>query len=65
MENLQQFEGMIGQLMAPDNSLRGQAEAAFNDAKKNPDLLVGSLVRLIRQSQHEQVLFHNFLYFIL
>jgi len=56
MANFQLFEGMIAQLMATDNNLRGQAEAAFQDTKKtNPELAVSGLIHLLRNSQQEEV----------
>ena len=42
-------------LMSPDNNVRGQAEAAFNQAKDKPDLLMGGLITLLRTNQAEQV----------
>jgi len=53
--NLQQFEQIILQILSPDNNLRTQAEAAFNETKKQPDFCVLSLLELSRRSQHEQV----------
>jgi len=53
--NLQQFEQIILQNLTPDNAIRAQAEAAFNETKKQPDFCILSLVQLIRQSSHEQV----------
>lgn len=53
--NLQQFEQIILQNLTPDNAVRAQAEAAFNETKKQPDFCILSLVQLIRQSSHEQV----------
>ena len=52
---LLQFEQMVGALMSPDNNVRGQAEAAFNQAKSNPDVLMSGLVHLLRHNQAEQV----------
>ena len=52
---LSQFEMMIGALMSPDNNVRGQAEATFNQAKANPDILVSALVHLLRHNESEQV----------
>jgi len=53
--NIQQFEQLIGQILSTDNAARQQAEAAFNETKKNPDLCILSLLELVRSSQHEQV----------
>jgi len=52
MSNMEQ---LVGNLMSADNNVRGTAEALFNESKKQPDMLVVSLVQLIRASQHEQI----------
>ena len=52
---LSQFEMMIGALMSADNNVRGQAEASFNQAKTNPDILISALVHLLRRNESEQV----------
>ena len=41
-------------IRSSDNTARGQAEAAFNQAKSNPDLLISALVHLLRNNQQEQ-----------
>eukprot|EP01012_Entosiphon_sulcatum_P040612 TRINITY_DN542_c0_g1_i1.p1 TRINITY_DN542_c0_g1~~TRINITY_DN542_c0_g1_i1.p1 ORF type:complete len:1085 (-),score=290.63 TRINITY_DN542_c0_g1_i1:1051-4281(-) len=46
----QEFEGIVRQLMSPDNSARGQAEAIFEQAKGNPTWLVPALMTVIQQS---------------
>ena len=55
MADLAQFEQVIMALMSPDNNVRGQAEAAFNQAKANPDALISALTQLLRTNQQEQV----------
>ena len=52
---ISQFEIMIRALMAPENNVRGQAEAAFHQAKESPDALVPGLVHLLRHNDSEQV----------
>ncbi|EFC44019.1 karyopherin beta [Naegleria gruberi] len=55
MSNLQEFEQVIANILSPDNNIRNQAEAYYNSTKSNPDLCVGSLVQLLRSSQHIHV----------
>lgn len=43
-------DAIIGQMMSADNEQRSAAEAAFNEARKNPDGLVGSLIQVLRSS---------------
>ena len=52
---LAQFEMMINALMSNDNNMRSQAEAAFNQAKANPNALMASLITMLRSNQSEQV----------
>ena len=52
---INQYQQMIEALMSPDNNVRGQAEAAFNQAKANPDVMVsalGTCCGIIRASRH-------------
>ncbi|KAL1510219.1 hypothetical protein AB1Y20_006547 [Prymnesium parvum] len=49
------YEQMVVALMSPDNNMRNQAEAAFNQAKGNPDQLVTALITLLRTNANEQV----------
>lgn len=51
---LQQFEQVVLALMSPDNTVRGQAEEAFNQAKQNPDALFTTLVTHLRKNSGEQ-----------
>ena len=54
-QHLAQFKEVISTLMSGDNALRGQAEEAYNTAKKtNPDVLCQCLVHLLRNDQDEQ-----------
>ncbi|KAL6068524.1 Importin-5 [Balamuthia mandrillaris] len=56
MGSIEEFETLITQLMSPDNNLRGQAEATFNNAvKQAPDQLILSLVQLLRSSGNQHV----------
>ena len=48
------MEACVQALMSPDNTIRSQAEEAFNQAKQQPDQLVPALVGLLRGSQNEQ-----------
>ncbi|KAL3902765.1 MAG: hypothetical protein SGPRY_011934 [Prymnesium sp.] len=48
------YEQMVVALMSPDNNLRNQAEAAFNQAKANPDQLVTALLTLLRNNADQQ-----------
>ena len=63
MSNLQEFEQVIANILSPDNNIRNQAEAYYNSTKSNPDLCVGSLVQLLRSSQHIHVGFNFYSYF--
>lgn len=49
------YEQMVVALMSPDNVLRNQAEAAFNQEKGNPDVMIRSLVHLLTTNQNQQV----------
>ena len=51
---LQQFEQMVLALMSPDNTMRGQAEETFNQAKQNPDALTTALLTHLRKNGGEQ-----------
>ena len=51
---LQQFEQVVLALMSPDNTVRGQAEETFNQAKQNPDALTTALVTHLRKNGGEQ-----------
>ena len=52
---LAQFEQIISALMSPDNTVRNQAEAAYTQAKADPNMLMGALISLLRNNQSEQV----------
>ncbi len=56
---INQYQQMIEALMSPDNNVRGQAEAAFNQAKANPDVMVSALAHLLRNNQSEQARARN------
>lgn len=55
MSTLQEFEQIIANILSPDNNIRNQAEQLYNNSKSNPDFCVGSLVQLLRSSQHIHV----------
>lgn len=44
------FENIIKQMLSANNDARHAAEGAFEEAKKNPDALVGSLMQVLRNS---------------
>ena len=47
------FEALIQQLMSADNDSRKQAESLLDQLKQHStDLVVGNLIRLMRQSQN-------------
>jgi len=50
-----QYEQVILALMSADNSVRDQAEQAYNQAKAKPDELITVLVTLLANSAKEQV----------
>ena len=50
MANGGPFETVIQQMLSSNNEARQAAETAFNEAKSNPDGLVGNLVRVLRNS---------------
>jgi hypothetical protein len=51
-----EFEQLVVHLMSADNTARGQAERAFNDAiKQAPDTVTMALVQAIRTSQNQPV----------
>jgi len=52
---LEQFEALIQQLSSPDNAMRKNAEATFQEMKKSPLYLAPSLMKLIRGSQNEMI----------
>ena len=52
---MMQFEQMIGALMSTDNSVRSQAEEAFNQAKANADVLISGLITLLRTKQGDEM----------
>lgn len=48
------LDGIIKQMLSADNESRQAAEAAFNEAKKNPDGLVGNLMQVLRASSEAE-----------
>ena len=52
---MEQMEACVQALMSPDNTIRSQAEEAFNQAKQQPEQLVPALAGLLGGSQNEQV----------
>ena len=48
------FESLIAQMLTANNDQRQAAEAAFNDAKKNPDALAGNLMQSLRGSTESE-----------
>src|SRR5687767_11894268 len=56
MSDLAQFEGLIGNLMQPDNNIRGQAESYFTQLKLHePEKAVLSLLSCARNSTSLEV----------
>ncbi|KAF0980794.1 hypothetical protein FDP41_013277 [Naegleria fowleri] len=55
MSNIQEFEQIIANILSHDNNVRNHAEQLFNASKSNPDFCVGSLLHLLRHSQHIHV----------
>ena len=54
------FHTLIESLMSVDNNARSAAEAAFNEAKKQPEPLVSGLVQCAVSSPRDEVsLFHT------
>lgn len=51
---LQQFEQIIQALLSGDNNIRSQAEAAYNAAKANLDVLISGLIHLLRRQESEE-----------
>eukprot|EP00965_Chrysotila_dentata_P233417 6199564-Pleurochrysis_carterae.AAC.2 len=52
---MEQHEQLILALMSPDNTIRGQAEEAYNQAKQQPAQLLPVLIGLLGGSGNEQV----------
>jgi len=50
---LAQFKVMLDGLMSADNNIRGQAEAAFNNSKSNPDMLVTGLLTILSSGEEQ------------
>lgn len=49
-ELLARYEALVGALMVPDNNARGQAEAAYNRMKSEPESLVLGMLHCARYS---------------
>lgn len=51
------FEGLVSQLMQPDDAIRSQAESVFEQLKAHADALIGNFLVVLRQSasvEHRQ-----------
>lgn len=48
---MDQFEAIINSLLSHDNNIRKQAEAAYEQAKAQPDVLVSGLIFLLRRQE--------------
>lgn len=46
------FEGLLTQLMLPDDEVRSGAEAVFEQLKQHPDALISNFLVVMRQSQN-------------
>lgn len=49
------FEQLAQHMLSADNEARQAAEAAFEEAKKQPDVLVGNLVQSLRGCQEAEI----------
>jgi hypothetical protein len=53
----QAFEGLVAQLLQPEDEIRSRAEAVFEQLKQQPDALVGNFLVIMRGSanvEHRQ-----------
>jgi hypothetical protein len=52
----EQLAAMVRALLSPDNTLRNQAETAFNGVKSSqPSFLIRGLMAMLRADQDQQV----------
>lgn len=49
------FEQIVQHMLSANNESRQAAESAFEEAKKQPDVLVGNLVQSLRGNQETEI----------